>query len=69
MKVGLLAFITDQTAGPAAVARKAEELGFESLWLPEHPIIPVEHRTPYPVGDGRIPDNYARLRTLSSPWH
>jgi len=61
MNVGLLAFITDQTAGPAAVARKAEELGFESLWLPEHPIIPVEHRTPYPVGDGRIPDNYARL--------
>ena len=61
MKVGLLAFITDQTAGPAAVARKAEELGFESLWLPEHPIIPVEHRTPYPVGDGKIPENYARL--------
>lgn len=61
MKVGLLAFITDQTAGPALVAHKAEALGFDSLWLPEHPIIPVRHRTPYPVGDGTIPENYARL--------
>jgi alkanesulfonate monooxygenase SsuD/methylene tetrahydromethanopterin reductase-like flavin-dependent oxidoreductase (luciferase family) len=61
MKIGLLAFITDTTASPDAVARKAEALGFESLWLPEHPIIPVHHRTPYPVGGGTIPENYAHL--------
>jgi probable F420-dependent oxidoreductase len=61
MKIGLLAFVTDSSASPAAVARKAEALGFDSLWLPEHPIIPVHHRTPYPVGDGTIPENYAHL--------
>ncbi len=61
MKVGLLAFITDTSASPAAIARKAETLGFDSLWLPEHPIIPVYHRTPYPAGDGKIPENYAHL--------
>ena len=37
MKIGLLAFVIDSTANPAAVAHKAEALGFESLWLPEHP--------------------------------
>jgi probable F420-dependent oxidoreductase len=61
VKIGLLAFVTDNTASPAAVARKAEALGFDSIWLPEHPIIPVRHRTPYPAGDGTIPENYARL--------
>ena len=31
-----------------AVARKAEECGFESLWIPEHIILPVTYRSPYP---------------------
>src|SRR5579864_160095 len=37
MKIGVLAFVTPVTADPAALARKAEELGFESFYLPEHP--------------------------------
>ncbi len=38
------------------VARKIEEVGFESMWLPEHPVIPVNHNTKYGgTPDGSIP--------------
>jgi probable F420-dependent oxidoreductase len=49
-------------ANPVAVARKAEELGFESIWLGEHPFIPVQHRA-YPelFEDGKVPEFYSRL--------
>lgn len=43
-------------SGLAGVARKAEELGFESLWIPEHIILPIEYKSPYPYGStGRMP--------------
>jgi probable F420-dependent oxidoreductase len=45
-------------AGPdiARVARRAEELGFESLWIPDHLVLPVAYRSRYPYSpDGRIP--------------
>ena len=61
MKIGLQAFVTDNTANPADVARKAEALGFDSIFIPEHPIIPIHHRTPYPMGDGTIPEFYAHM--------
>jgi hypothetical protein len=39
----------------AAVACKAEESGFESLWIPEHIILPVTYRSPYPYSSsGRM---------------
>jgi len=38
------------------VARKIEEVGFESMWLPEHPVIPANHNTKYGgTPDGSIP--------------
>jgi probable F420-dependent oxidoreductase len=62
MKIGLLAFVGPATASPAAVARKCEALGFESFYLPEHPILPVNHKTKYPLSpDGRIPEPYANM--------
>jgi probable F420-dependent oxidoreductase len=61
MKIGVLAFTNEDTPDPATVARKCEALGFESMFIPEHPIIPVEHRTPYPLGDGKIPEPYAHM--------
>jgi probable F420-dependent oxidoreductase len=40
----------------AQVARKAEQLGFESIWVPEHMAVPVEMRTRYPYAeDGKFP--------------
>src|SRR5580704_18771240 len=62
MKIGVLGFVASHTATPGAIAQKAEALGFESFCLPEHPIIPVKHKTPYPASaDGVIPDSYARM--------
>src|SRR5216683_462693 len=61
MKIGLQAFVTDNTANPASIARKAEAVGFDSIFIPEHPIIPIHHRTPYPMGDGTIPEFYAHM--------
>jgi alkanesulfonate monooxygenase SsuD/methylene tetrahydromethanopterin reductase-like flavin-dependent oxidoreductase (luciferase family) len=61
MKIGLQAFVTDSTANPANIARKAEAVGFDSIFIPEHPIIPIHHRTPYPMGDGTIPEFYAHM--------
>ncbi|MGB6564308.1 MAG: LLM class flavin-dependent oxidoreductase, partial [Candidatus Binataceae bacterium] len=34
---------------------------FDSIFIPEHPIIPIHHRTPYPMGDGTIPEFYAHM--------
>jgi len=47
-----------QVASPdvVATARRAEELGFESLWIPDHIVLPVEYRSPYPYStSGRMP--------------
>ena len=41
---------------------QAEALGFESIWMGEHPIIPVNIGTPYPFrDDGQIPDFYSQI--------
>lgn len=60
MKVGLMHFATEETAAITTYARRAEELGFESLWLPEHPAIPVDFKTPYP-GGGELPELYKHM--------
>jgi probable F420-dependent oxidoreductase len=59
MKFALHAVGCGSTAKPdilASVARKAEDLGFESVWIPEHLAVPVEMRSPYPYAkDGKFP--------------
>src|SRR6266702_2790032 len=61
MKVGLFHYLSTAYAiDPAILAKRAEELGFDSLWLPEHPIMPVTTVTPFPLG-GPIPAFYADL--------
>ncbi len=62
MNIGISSFLTDYSVEVAALARRAEELGFESLWLPEHPILPVDTATPWPGSpDGKIPKVYADI--------
>lgn len=56
---GVTLFLTDETIGPAELARTAEDLGFESLWFPEHTHIPSMRQTPYP-GGGELPREYSR---------
>jgi probable F420-dependent oxidoreductase len=59
MKFALHAVGCGSTARPdvlAEVARKAEALGYESVWLPEHLIVPLEMHSPYPYSaDGTFP--------------
>jgi probable F420-dependent oxidoreductase len=56
MKIGVFLLASEQSADPAVVARRAEELGFASFWVPEHPILPVHYTSRYPgTPDGSIP--------------
>ena len=60
MKVGLLMFPTREPVDIAIVARQAEALGFDSLWVGEHPIMPVHSASPFPGSpDGVIPPTYS----------
>lgn len=62
MDIGISTFLTDYSVDVAVVARRAEELGFASLWLPEHSILPVNSGTPWPgSADGKIPKVYADI--------
>ncbi len=62
MKIGVFVFQTADVLDPAVLAKKAEALGFESFWVPEHAIIPVQTSSPY-LGspDGIIPESYSRI--------
>jgi probable F420-dependent oxidoreductase len=60
MKIGLLKVFHESTARPGPFAQAVEQLGFESLWVPEHPILPVDPKTPFPAG-GPIPDVYSHM--------
>jgi probable F420-dependent oxidoreductase len=46
------------TIDVAFIAQKAEELGFDSLWYAEHPILPVHSESPFPATGGAIPETY-----------
>ena len=44
------------------MARKVEELGFESFWCAEHPFIPVHSASRFPgSADGVIPESYSHF--------
>ena len=56
MKVGVSTMLNSNTTDIGGIARKAEEVGFDSFWLPEHAIIPVETTSRYGgTPDGSIP--------------
>ncbi|HEY5475301.1 MAG TPA: TIGR03619 family F420-dependent LLM class oxidoreductase [Tepidiformaceae bacterium] len=50
MKFGIQMFPTDYAIPVTELGRAAEDLGFESLFFPEHTHIPTSRRTPYPGG-------------------
>ncbi len=56
MDIGTSLSISSTSADIAVLARKAEDLGFESCWVPEHTIVPVQTDSKYPgTPDGSIP--------------
>ena len=66
MAVGISAPLPAYTMDPAFMAGKAEELGFDSIWFAEHPILPVHSDTPFPKTGGAYP---GRLSPLHRPIH
>jgi probable F420-dependent oxidoreductase len=62
MKVGVNVSVNSNTGDIGAFAKKAEDLGFESLWMAEHPIIPVQTTSKYGgTPDGSIPDSMSDM--------
>jgi len=62
MDVGILMFVTGRALPVTDLARACEERGLESLWVPEHPIVPVHYETRYPLSeDGKLPRPYTEL--------
>jgi probable F420-dependent oxidoreductase len=60
MKIGIMMFPTRHPVDVAVVAQHAEALGFDSLWVGEHPIMPVQSTSPFPGSpDGKIPESYS----------
>ncbi|MFA5565484.1 MAG: LLM class F420-dependent oxidoreductase [Acidimicrobiia bacterium] len=59
MKYGIMFANTGPYVSPegaAAIAKAAEQAGFESLWTVEHVVVPREYASAYPYsGDGKMP--------------
>jgi probable F420-dependent oxidoreductase len=59
MKIGVMTPATAEAGDIATLAREAENLGFESFFIPEHPVIPIGFKT-VPPGGGSLPEHYGR---------
>jgi probable F420-dependent oxidoreductase len=59
MKFGVFTFFNDGAIEPVDLAVALESRGFGSLFVAEHSHIPVNAKTPYPMG-GPIPPQYYR---------
>ena len=61
MDIGFLMAPTAQSGDLAEIARAVEAYGYESLWIPEHPVIPIAMKTEFPfTTDGKLPEHYGR---------
>ena len=64
MQLGFFLPMIGTAADPQAVvqvARKAEELGYDSVWVTERLLYPLTPQSPYPGSpDGSLPDVYKR---------
>ena len=58
MRIGLQTIFNGRAADPAPVretARRAEERGFNSIWIPEHVVLFRNYASPYPYSeDGKV---------------
>lgn len=61
MKVGMLLNVNNHTVDPATLAGAVEDAGFESLWVGDHPVIPVRTESEMKEAGGEIPEGYAHV--------
>ena len=60
MDIGIALLMTQHDFNTIDLARKVEELGFESLWAPEHGVVPIDFKVQPAIGrQGGIPKFYA----------
>jgi len=58
--IGVMITATAETGDIAEIAHEVENLGFESFFIPEHPVIPIDFKTVPPYGGGKLPEHYGR---------
>lgn len=60
LTIGVFQNLCDKPSGdPATIAKRAEELGFDSYWVPEHAVIPKGSADVYPAKQaGKPPPEY-----------
>ncbi len=61
MNIGTSVPLPAYTIDPAFMAKKAEDLGFESIWYAEHAVVPVHSGSPFPATGGEIPWTYSHF--------
>ena len=61
MSIGTSVPLPAYNIDPAFMAKKAEELGFDSIWYAEHPAVPVHSESPFPSTGGEIPWTYSHF--------
>ena len=60
MDIGIALLMTQHDFNTISLAQKVEELGFESLWAPEHGIVPIDFKVAPATGQQEgIPKFYA----------
>jgi probable F420-dependent oxidoreductase len=59
MEVGIMIAATAESGDIAEIAREVETLGYESFFIPEHPVIPIGFKTT-PPGGMELPEHYGR---------
>lgn len=60
MELGYASMNTPADVPPSTIGQHLESVGFTSLWMGEHPQIPVQRSTPYPAG-GEMPTQYRAM--------
>ena len=66
MEIGILTLNTSESADAAVIGRRAEELGFHSLWVPEHAVVPVHTGESVPELYRHFPDPFVTLSRVSA---
>ncbi|MDE0941576.1 MAG: LLM class F420-dependent oxidoreductase [Alphaproteobacteria bacterium] len=61
MTIGTSVPLPAYNIDPAFMAKKAEDLGFDSIWYAEHPAVPVHSDSPFPSTGGEIPWTYSHF--------
>ena len=60
MKLGIVCGLTAYFAGVKKIARHIEACGFESMWMVDHPVMPVRRTSEY-AGGGAMAPHYAHI--------